>query len=131
MWFTSLLKSKLPFIKNETGTTEKYTKVAYVIIGNPAFSLALYLTEVHFRGELQHVGIVSEQKIKWQPNRTRRICGIRLSDELYGLNKWRYRKTNAGSTKLDHEKYYQSRDKQYPELKVKQPVSCNSAQSYC
>ena len=43
---------------------KKYTKVVYVIIGNPAFSLALYLTGVHFRGELQHVGIVSQQKIK-------------------------------------------------------------------
>ena len=32
-------------------------------IGHPAFFL-LYLTEVHFRGELQHVGDVSEQKIK-------------------------------------------------------------------
>ena len=39
-------------------------EVAYVTIGNPAFCLALYLTGVHFRGELQHVGDVSEQKIK-------------------------------------------------------------------
>ena len=39
-------------------------EVVYVIIGNPAFCLALYLTGVHFRGELQHVGDVSEQKIK-------------------------------------------------------------------
>ena len=31
-------------------------------IGNPAFCLALYLTGVHFRGELQHVGDVSEKK---------------------------------------------------------------------
>ena len=30
------------------------------MIGNPAFCLALYLTGVHFRGELQHVGDVSE-----------------------------------------------------------------------
>ena len=39
-------------------------EVVYVTIGNPAFCLALYLTGVHFRGELQHVGDVSEQKIK-------------------------------------------------------------------
>ena len=46
MWSTSLLKNKLPFIKNETGTTEKYTEVVYGIIGNRAFCLALYLTGV-------------------------------------------------------------------------------------
>ena len=33
--------------------------------GNPAFCLLLNLTGVHFRGELQHVGDVSEQKYKW------------------------------------------------------------------
>ena len=87
MWSTSLLKNKLPFIKNETGSTEKYTEVVYVIIGNPAFCLALHLTGVHFRGELQHVAIASEQKIKCRPNRIRKIGGVRLSDELYGLNK--------------------------------------------
>ena len=32
----------------------------YVTIGNPAFSVFLYLTGVHFRGELQHGGDVSE-----------------------------------------------------------------------
>ena len=87
MWSISLLKNKLPFIKNETGTTEKYTEVVYVIIGNRAFCLALNLTGIHFEGELQHVGTISEQKIKCRPNRTRKICGFRLPDELYGLNK--------------------------------------------
>ena len=77
MWYTSLLKNKLPFIKNETGTTEKYAEVVYVIIGNPAFCLASYLTGVHFRGELEQVGIVSEEKIKCRPNRTRKIGGVR------------------------------------------------------
>ena len=33
-------------------------------IENPAFCLALYLTGVHFRGDLQHLGHVGEQKIK-------------------------------------------------------------------
>ena len=28
--------------------------------GNPAFCLFLYLTGIHFRGELQHVGDVSQ-----------------------------------------------------------------------
>ena len=37
-------------------------EVAYVTIGNPAFYLFLYLTGIHFRDELQHVGNVSEQK---------------------------------------------------------------------
>ena len=34
-------------------------------IGNPAFyiCLFLYLTGVHFRGELQHDGDISQQKI--------------------------------------------------------------------
>ena len=52
-------------------------------IRNPAFCLALYLTGVHFRGELQHVGLVGEQKIKCRPIRTREIAGVRLQDKLY------------------------------------------------
>ena len=46
-------------------------------IGNPAFCVALYLTGVHFRGDLQPVGDVSEQKIKCGPIRTRGIGGVR------------------------------------------------------
>ena len=53
-------------------------------IGNPAFCVALYLTGVHFRGELQHAGDVSEQKFKCRPIRTREIGGVRLSEALYG-----------------------------------------------
>ena len=56
----------------------KYYEVVHVTIGNPAFCLALYLTGVHFRGELQHVRDVSEQKIKCRPIRTREISGVRL-----------------------------------------------------
>ena len=55
-----------------------FREVVYVTIGNPAFCLALYLTGVHFRGELQHVGDASEQKIKCRPIRTREIGGVRL-----------------------------------------------------
>ena len=55
----------------------------YVIIGNPAFCMFLYLTGVHFRRELQHGGDVSQQKLKCQPIRTREIDGILLSDVLY------------------------------------------------
>ena len=44
-------------------------------IGNPAF--------VHFRGELQHVGAIIQQKIKCQPIRTREIGGATLSDVPY------------------------------------------------
>ena len=40
------------------------SEVVYVTIGNPAFCLFLYLSGVHFRGELQHLGDVWEQKIK-------------------------------------------------------------------
>ena len=52
-------------------------------IGNPAFFLFLYLTGVHFRGDLQHGGDVSQQKIKCQPTRTRETGGASLSDILY------------------------------------------------
>ena len=52
-------------------------------IGNPAFCLFLYLTDVHFRGELQHGGDVSQQKVKCRPIRTREIGAVSLSDILY------------------------------------------------
>ena len=39
-------------------------EISCVTIGNPAFCLFLYLTGVHFRGELQHVGDVSQQKLE-------------------------------------------------------------------
>ena len=42
-------------------------------IVHPAFCLFLYLTGVHFRGELKHGGDVSQQKIKCRPIRTREI----------------------------------------------------------
>ena len=58
-------------------------EVVYVSIGDPAFFLALYLTGVHFRGELRHVGDVSRQKFKCRPIRIREIAGPRLLDELY------------------------------------------------
>ena len=54
-------------------------------IGNRAFSLALYLIGILFRGELQHVVDVSEQKFKCRPIRTREIGGVRLSEELNGI----------------------------------------------
>ena len=41
-----------------------YLEVVYVTIGNPLFCYFLFLTGVHFRGELQHVGDAIEQKIK-------------------------------------------------------------------
>ena len=47
-----------------------------MIIGNPAFCLFLYLTGVHFRGELHHGGDFSQQKLKGRPIRTREIGGI-------------------------------------------------------
>ena len=52
-------------------------------IGNSAFCFALYLTSVHFRGELQHVGDTSEQKFKCLPIKTREIGGVRLSEALH------------------------------------------------
>ena len=55
----------------------------YVTIVYQAFCLFLYLTNVHFRGELQHGGDVSQQKIKCRLIRTREIGGVSLSDVLY------------------------------------------------
>ena len=52
--------------------------------GNPAFCLVLYLTGVHFRGELRHIGGVSEQKFKCRLIRTREIGGARLLGALLG-----------------------------------------------
>ena len=52
-------------------------------IGKPTFCLAIHLTGVHFRGELQHVGDVSEQKCKYRPIRTREIGSVRLSEVLH------------------------------------------------
>ena len=43
----------------------------------------LYLTGIHFRGELQHGGDVSQQKVKCRPIRTREIGATTLSDILY------------------------------------------------
>ena len=55
-----------------------HKEVAFVTIGNPAFCLFWYLIGVHFWGELQHVGDVSEHRIKCRPIRTREIVGVRL-----------------------------------------------------
>ena len=52
-------------------------------IGYSTFCFAFYLTGVHFRGKLQHVGHVGEQKIKCQTIITREIAGVRLQDEQY------------------------------------------------
>ena len=43
-----------------TGKTLPKREVVYVTIGNPAFCLAVYLTGVYFRDELQHIPDVSE-----------------------------------------------------------------------
>ena len=74
-------------IKNSMGRVSlpfwHYLEVVYVTIGNPNFCLFLCLLGVHFRGELQHVGDVSEQNIKCWPIRTWEIGGAKLQDGLY------------------------------------------------
>ena len=72
-----MFESKRPFYFF-TLSAKHFSEVAYVTIGNPALFLALYLTGVHFRGKLQYIGDVSEQKIKYGPIKTREIGGIRL-----------------------------------------------------
>ena len=59
-------------------------------IGDPAFCLALYLTGVHFRGELQHVRHGGEQKIKCSPIRNQEIAAARLQEELYVIEHLRW-----------------------------------------
>ena len=53
-------------------------------VGNPAFCLVLCLTGVHFRGELRHIGDVSEQKFKCRLIRPREIGGARWLGALLG-----------------------------------------------
>ena len=47
---------------------------------NAAYWLALYLTGVHFRGELQYVRDVSEQNLKCRTSRTQEMGNGRLWD---------------------------------------------------
>ena len=51
-------------------------------IGNPAICIGLYLTGVHFRGEVQYFRHLGVQKIKCRPFRTREIGDVRLQEEL-------------------------------------------------
>ena len=52
-------------------------------IENLAFCLTIYLTDVHFRDELQHAGHAGQQKIEFRPIRTREIAGVRLIKRNY------------------------------------------------
>ena len=58
-----------------------------VTIGNllDVKSLALYFTGVHFQGELQYVGDVSEEKFKCRPIRSQEIGGVRLTEALFEI----------------------------------------------
>ena len=78
MKLSNLTVRKIRFIMAGSRKYRQY-EVVYVTIGNPAFYLFLYLTG----GELQHVGDVSEPKIKCRPIRTCEIGGVTLSDVLY------------------------------------------------
>ena len=65
-------------------------------IGNPSFCLALHLTRVHIRGELQHVGDVSKQKCNSRPIRTRETGCVRLSEARYFFIFFSARFTSSG-----------------------------------
>ena len=73
-------KSKIDSAKITANTC---VEVVDVTIRKPSFCLSWYLTGEHFWGKLQHVGDVSEQKVKCGPIRTREIVGVRLQEELY------------------------------------------------
>ena len=77
--------------------SNKVLGVVCVTVENPAFSLALYLTGIHFRGELQHVGHVSVQKIKCWPIvlfiwfiLIRRMFTVRITLNFRSLLKYKY-----------------------------------------
>ena len=55
LYFTKQ-KSKQHFVINSNIRLKSIiTEAVFAAIGNPAFCLYLYLTGVHFRGDLQHV----------------------------------------------------------------------------
>ena len=58
--------------------------ICFFVLLYPAFYLIFCLTGVHFRGDLRHIGDVSEHKFKYGPIRTKEITEIRLLHELYG-----------------------------------------------
>ena len=66
-----------------SSSSDIYKRVFMWHLETQLFCLFLYLTGVHFPGELQHSGDVSEWKIKCWPIRTREIGGVSLSDVLY------------------------------------------------
>ena len=52
--------------------------LVYVTNCQPVFCLTFCLTGLHFRGELQHVGDITEQNFRYGPIRTLEITDIRL-----------------------------------------------------
>ena len=61
-----------------------FTKDAvYVTNWYPALFLTFRLTGALFRGELQHVRDVSEQKFKYGSIKTQEVTDIRLLNELH------------------------------------------------
>ena len=79
-----LLLNKLFVITSWHPCLKEMSEVVYVTIENPAFCLALQLSGVHFRGELQHVGHVCGQKIRCRLIRTREIGGC----SIYSTDTW-------------------------------------------
>ena len=74
----------------ENGRTQCKEEVVYVTIGNLAFCLFLYLTEVHFRGELQHVGdVIFYQVLTNQNSRNRWYEIVRRTMKNIALKTWR------------------------------------------
>ena len=55
--FSTILKMMDVVVRTRKYSSSfNYYKGEYMTIGNPAFCLALYLTDIHFRGKLQHLG---------------------------------------------------------------------------
>ena len=93
-WFPPNCKSNILFEMfcnhyNPSHATVLTVNVVYVTIGNPVLCLALYLTCVHFRGELQHVGHVGGKKSRSTNQNSRNRC-VRLQDQLYVYTPWKH-----------------------------------------
>ena len=93
----------------------------YMTIGKPAFCLFLYLTGGHFRGELQHGGDISQQKIKCRPIRTREIGDVSLSDVLHSSsyldNWWLHQEEKEGKTEIQKIEYLEKEKSFLDEIK--------------
>ena len=100
-------------------------EILYVTVGNSAFCLPFYLASLHFWGELQHFGLVREQKIKRWPIRTREIADIKLQNKLFNdymiINLYHWNSQPTSTSSKFNIKNSRTRSKICSKLKRKTP----------